>query len=364
MADYPNNNGYGGGYPNGYPNGNSYGNAGNGYPGGSGYGTAGNGYPNGNVYGNDGGGYPNGNGYGDVGNGYPNPKRPKKSKAGLIILVIVIGLLVLGAIATGAYFILIGKLSKSSKKTILWKKITDYNADGTVDTWKEYEYDENGNNIKYKNAEYSSETEFNADGKEMKITFYFPDGSIDDIYEYEYDSDGQEKSHTRRLEDGTVYFTWDYDTHTGVGLDTYNFTEWLYGDDGKVIETTTYDKDAETDKLTITTDKYEYDADGNMKSLLTYDSDGNVIYEESYKDGKLMRKVYYTNDGSVSGLYGYEYDESGYRTKLDIQDLTEGFAGNWTYTYELDSEGNQVKEETYEDGELLFWREIEYRYSE
>ncbi len=134
---------------------------------------------------------------------------------------------------------------------------THYNEDGTVSGKTEIEY-EDENSYRYKSQAY-----YDGDGKQVFKT------------DYEYKDDGSHVEHV----------SW------GNKRD-----ENVYGADGKLTQTTTYNDSDNTKRV------YKYDNDLQKKSYTEYDSNGNAKYETYYdSDGNKVNEKYFdVHDGKYS----------------------------------------------------------------
>lgn len=268
---------------------------------------------------------------------------------------------------------------------------TTYAEDGSIVSWKEYDYDSEGGMLEtYYRADgsVSIENRYNADGMVVGIVYYNEDGSVDRQYETVCDEQGRPVSHFSRGGDGSVL----------------SRTEWVYDGNGNKVESVTYDGsgayvcstgyeyDAAGQLLRVTDfaengaetirEEYAYDAAGNQIKQIVYNRDGNVERCEKntyYADGKTAgnQLIEYDSGGSIRNWVERNYDEAGneiayinYKPDGGIDDRKESRydeAGNRTeciwyqgadrvlsrQVTEYDETGRVLKEVDYgEDGEI------------
>ncbi|MFI3202385.1 MAG: zinc-ribbon domain-containing protein, partial [Eubacteriales bacterium] len=99
----------------------------------------------------------------------------------------------------------------------LLTKVISYEEDGSISWWYEYEYDSNGNEVKYIYYEEDgsismwNEGEYDSNGNCVKYTSYREDGSISRWSEREYDSNGNCVKSIDYREDGSINYCYEYD---------------------------------------------------------------------------------------------------------------------------------------------------------
>lgn len=256
------------------------------------------------------------------------------------------------------------------------KKAYEYNSDGSLKGWTEYEYDKNGNNVKttsYKSdnsisgcQEYEydengntiklmwyddllngaiNEYEYDASGNKVKQVAYNLDGVIVQWYEWEYDENGYIIKANRYDIDGNIEWWIEYENDdSGNILKSYNYDsagviewddEYSYDSYGNLVKSThtTYG-----DGLTLVqVHEYlnEYDLNGNLIKLSSLYSDGSVYSSDEYDAyGNVVKTTYYEDGSMISVEYEYEYDEYGNVVK-EISYYSDGSMGSW-YEYEYE----------------------------
>lgn len=120
-------------------------------------------------------------------------------------------------------------------------RVTQYNADGTVDCYWVSEYD--------------------AFGNEERLTFYNADGTVDEYLVFEYDASGNCERETHYNADDTVDYYWLAE----------------FDDFGNVVRNTRYDADGTVREI------YEYEGDVIRRGRWTsYNADGTVAAVEEF----------------------------------------------------------------------------------
>ena len=198
-----------------------------------------------------------------------------------------------------------------------------------------WEYDENGNEILYKNYNTTMKTYYK-DGLKIKQTYE----KYDEIYEvrYYYDHKGQLTyiEDLFEMQEGPKLFEYD-----NKGNMTY-----MWHDNEEHF----YEYNSHND---IT---FEKDSTGNIikEYFYKYDDNKNIIYYECYKyDGtekELIKKTEYDEKGNLiyeKGMnYPYEYNSYKYDEKnLLIEKESNLYDGyyRYIYTYDFDENGNIIK---------------------
>ena len=209
-----------------------------------------------------------------------------------------------------------------------------YHDDGSMYRSNISEYDESGKAISYLSENYD------AAGEIRNTIEYQYDGNGNRIrYNYiTYDNDGNSSiSH---------YETWTYDEKG-------NQIEYVRYDEGNIIERTESEYDASGNEIR----REEYDEDGNCtyKIIHNYDQNGNLILLAEYKDGSLKNRieyefdennkerkaVFYDGDGNITRMTEYEYPENDRQLKW----INYNAAGvvNQAIEYEYNENGNLIR---------------------
>ena len=143
------------------------------------------------------------------------------------------------------------------------------NADGTVDYYYDYEYDENNNNTRFirRNA----------------------DGTVDFYYDYEYDENNNKTRSIERNAVGTVGFYYDYKydennnntrsiLRNAVGtVDSYH--DYKYDENNNNTRFIARNADGTVDYY----DDYEYDENNNKTRFIARNADGTLYFYNDYK---------------------------------------------------------------------------------
>lgn len=195
---------------------------------------------------------------------------------------------------------------------LLNNKQIDYN--GNVLASEVFEYDEYG--VSKKNT---LVREYDSNRNIIKETDYHDNGNVKTIKEFEYDANGNVIKET--------YYSYAKDYNKNFADPVVpRITLYTYSADGKLSERRLYH---DTGKVNGDNTVYEYGADGKLikKSKYNCYSDQDIIdehYEFEYNtSGKLIHAV----------MYDYEYDsETGIRTPELLNE----------YTYTYDNNGNLI----------------------
>lgn len=200
-----------------------------------------------------------------------------------------------------------------------WKRTKSvwYNADGSVDHWTEYTYDEHWNRL---------------------TKSYNADGSLDSWCEFEYDENGNNTRYAVFYANGNIK------------------EEKKYGENGSLLETTAYYSDGVVKSIS------RYNKNGDTLEIISYDADGSVSSESKYEydeSGNLNQLTDYASDGSIDSMNTYEHDESGNLTKKTVFN-SDGTIKEWE-THEYDENGNRIKWSLFHsDGSIASWIITEY----
>jgi hypothetical protein len=188
------------------------------------------------------------------------------------------------------------------------KEIIHYNEHGDIiKTEKpsgsaytyEYEYDDYGkkiSGIEYNDNEldHRMKYEYDNQGNMIKYTLYSHNGSISYIKEYEYDEQNNLIKFVYCDEDGTIE----------------QKEEYQYDNKGNQIEQKIYENKDEISDVK----KYEYDERGNVIKYIDCSADGFVRGTEEYEyneNGKLAKSMEFDSDSNLFSWDEYEYDEHG-----------------------------------------------------
>lgn len=170
-----------------------------------------------------------------------------------------------------------------------------------------------------------------------------------------------------------VEINYTYDEQGKLILCEHNYVQWEsydisyeYDSEGKLEKRTKQSGDV-NGEYTI----YKYSDEGLMVDSKTYELNGVLLSKDEYNDkGYLTVSRFYYSDGRVEKYIEYEYDSNGNKTKETYftPDSTEMFSIEYQYdqsgfligdnylttnTYENDSYGNVIKEESFDaNGEL------------
>lgn len=211
-------------------------------------------------------------------------------------------------------------------------KSIGYDADGSISFHYEYEYDSDGNKIK--SIDYYSDGSryvdlFLATGEISGTITYHSDGSWDEcVYDTEH-AELEEESlillqHTRYDASGTMYHKMVYEYHYGDTVGSvYRIKETIYNATGA---------------------RYEYTyAEGDIcTGYASYDAQGNLTGQNYYSNGKVWKAVNYGSDGIIQEN---EYDHNGKNVKY-VRKTIDGTMLNQTITERTD-EGVEVKSTQY-----------------
>ena len=242
--------------------------------------------------------------------------------------------------------------------------------------WIEYEYDDAGNLTKLERYYPKQEP-------------YYVDETLDELFEWEYDSSGTLKKKSEpyvndisndwieyendgagNLTKGVVYHRQGEDD-----VIVFEWFEWEYDASGNLTKWAGYNSDGTVDY------SYEYDS-GNrwevtwyalgdtVRSYYEYDSSGNVVKEIHYAGGDMLGSYRHSE---IEAEYRYEYDSSGNLTKWEEYEMQSRpleeeqlILSRWfEYEYEYDSSGNLKKKMVYSDGRRDnpdYCYEYEYEY--
>ena len=204
-----------------------------------------------------------------------------------------------------------------------YKRIYNGDSDTGIEDILEYEYDEQGNEIRetrfingdarpvnereyddrgnitksveygWKGIEHGSDSEYDDRGNRTKYVIYGENGTIKYVTESEYDDCGNKVKNVEL----------EYDENGTIVLRTeseYNGRDWL------PIKSVEYDKNG------IVNNSYmEYDSLGRAEKYITYNADGNIIH---------LNEFSYDEKGYQTHTHAQGYDENGKITKDIIMD--------------------------------------------
>jgi len=197
-------------------------------------------------------------------------------------------------------------------------------------------YDKNDNVI------WTTEYEYDVNGKLMAEYRTTPDGTLDGWEKYEYYDSGVKKQVTeyygedtlvvvyRYKEDGTVESAEGYSYNSDRERTSYYEAE--YNEAGKEVLNTYYDPvDTGTEKYHYI---YEYDQYNQTSKQTKYNPDGTVLPMYLYEDGN--RTEYYSygySEGVLYRIYHYKYNVYGDQITYAVYDANEELISSEEYEY-------------------------------
>jgi YD repeat-containing protein len=187
-------------------------------------------------------------------------------------------------------------------------KYTKYDADGAVTSYSEYEYDETGT---YTESTYSSDGALTDESVYDEAGNLLKETTDDFLHEYEYDEAGN------LLMVNSSSSTYDYYFETNFTYEEYNALG-----KGTKVSWITIDKNGET--IDVGVEEHEFDEQGNH--IRTLDEDGTVLYEYEYDEhGNLISS---SDSNGYLDIYRYEYDSAGREIKRIVCD-SDGNISSW-----------------------------------
>lgn len=239
------------------------------------------------------------------------------------------------------------------KTVYLLKRETTYSQYMVVESYTEYEYDEQHREIKRTVYDRTGKrtsavwTEYDINGRVTSVTYYDADGLTDYVVDSRYNEDGVLVSEYTYNPDGAI---------TNLLLYTYDElgrkTDTVYSNaSGAVLYSVvnTYNSDgtyvSNLDVVSGIKRRAECDANGNILIQTDYDSDGNLNYKTTYvydesKTNRVSAVTEYA-DGSWTD-FEYFYNEDGAIDYIEYRSMSELVSS--IYTYEYDEHGNLVYE--------------------
>lgn len=257
-----------------------------------------------------------------------------------------------------------------------------YNADGDCTYHRAYEYDADGNTVvqivyepdgsergrllhtysadglllKTVNTDSgrriyrSTVYEYDAGGRKSKATEYDMIGDVSNVREYTYDANGNLALETYRYADGTIgaQTEYEYDEHgnlTKEDLDSgflshvYTYTN-EYDGNGRLTATDVYYDDSWWDR-----DEYEYGSDGKLQKKISYTEDGAVYHINTYDAGGNVTEEISYSEGEIWLRVKHTYDEAGHEIRYAIDSGDGDEVVHWTREY--DENGRLVLENDY-----------------
>ena len=176
----------------------------------------------------------------------------------------------------------------------------------------------------------SSYSEYDEKGQLIKENTYFSDGKIEHQSEYKYNDNGKMVEEFLINEENEIDERKAYEyNEKGVLVkelliyldDSFDTIEYLYNDDGKIIEKNTFDSEMnpeESKKMTyenkLLSSENTYDAEGKMlkEIKLQYDEKGNLTQRTSLDtiEEKFLKTIYLYNEKNiVTDVLTYNSDD-------------------------------------------------------
>lgn len=216
--------------------------------------------------------------------------------------------------------------------------------------------------------------EYNNEGEKIKSNM---DGETI-TYSYEYNNDNVLIKEEALKEDGSIYYTKEFDNdgnevrrYSCQYLDNYSEYKYVYENGIKTKGSMIiYDENGEIS----TENNYVYDKFGNETSIeaKTYIEEEilTFIEENTYEynsDNLPIKKTSASGDtGTVTSIEEFEYDSKGnvLKDKTTVYDLDGNIDYTYSTEYEYDDQNNIIKEAMYDNDELSYYSETEITYDE
>lgn len=206
----------------------------------------------------------------------------------------------------------------------LLTKESSYFADGVLDEYTSYVYEEEGEKLITKEI-YSDDGSLiekrvftYGNGLPVKEEVFNESGELQTYYVYEYDDSGKLISEASYDSEDELQLKSIYEYNSEgekvkwsiySGSEAlFSYTEYSY-EDGQFVRAETYTPGGELDVYF----ENDYNDAGNMTKSTQYDADGDVLefrtYE--YKNGSMVREIIHRANGSVQRTVEYSNDERG-----------------------------------------------------
>ena len=218
-------------------------------------------------------------------------------------------------------------------------KITDYKSKDCIESYETFEYDDNGNRISYKSSfpgvykVYEIKDRYDDKGN-LTETQYFLEGVLFRYIYREYD-DNNNLIKEYCFEDGT-------------------YEEFYYNDENKVRRKNNF-KDGDF----VGCSDYEYNTDGFavIESVYTHHNGKNLLNSKIYtdEDGAILKEETYSSKGTLVLLCEFDHEtQKMYATEYDY------YTGEKIKYIEYDGLGEVIKVETFDAGEPLTIYEYDF----
>lgn len=242
----------------------------------------------------------------------------------------------------------------------LVQDVTHYDESGKVDETRSYEYDAQGNMIKMTEGGYTHTYTYDADNRKTDLLVTRSDGSSYQHYTYQYDAKGNQ---TLRTEDYSEYHYEYATTYNDQGLPTeivctqngtpYSTDSFTYDDQNRVV-----------DHISGTISRTHYVYTDNTVAEQDVNDDGTKVYEETIytydANGKLLKEEFF-EDGELLDYKEYTRDTDGKameKRSYSVSDAEATLTRKMVYTY--DENGNLTEVNTYENDTLTARRVYTY----
>jgi len=188
---------------------------------------------------------------------------------------------------------------------------------------------------------------YDANGNMTELSNYKADGKVNSTIRYTYDASGKLIKEETILGNGTV------DLVSAIKTDTKG--NKIEQEDVRPMGNTVFNYKY----------YYKYDEKGQLTERIAYRGNGTLLFKYIFNydsNGNRIEWIQHGQDNAVVGRVIYKYNEKNNVTEQNEYNGDGSVKANYTYSYEFDKKNNWIRRKKMQDGKVVETKEREVKY--
>ena len=188
---------------------------------------------------------------------------------------------------------------------------------------------------------------YDANGNMIELSNYKADGKVNSTIRYTYDASGKLIKEETILGNGTV------DLVSAIKTDTKG--NKIEQEDVRPMGNTVFNYKY----------YYKYDEKGQLTERIAYRGNGTLLFKYIFNydsNGNRIEWIQHGQDNAVVGRVIYKYNEKNNVTEQNEYNGDGSVKANYTYSYEFDKKNNWIRRKKMQDGKVVETKEREVKY--